>query len=135
MNRTEAYVTTRDGELQEAGVFRVTSDMKLSSIIPEEVRDVSWIRRFHDQLQKTTHISINATRENARTHPSSLGFPNFDVPLERLWVHEHRIEGSNGHNLGYRAKVEYSLVLEQPQIIQTIRSVSQNVHNESADDP
>ena len=65
----------------------------------------------------------------------SLGFPDFYVPLERLWIHKYHIERSDGHDLRDRAKVEHGLVLEQPQVVQTIRSVSQNIHNEASDDP
>jgi len=73
--------------------------------------------------------------KNTRTDPSSLGFPDLDIPVERLWVHEHLIEGGDRHDLGYRAKIERALVPEQLQIVQTIRSVSEDVHDETAEDP
>ena len=65
--------------------------------------------------------------KNTRTDPSSLGFPDLDVPVERLWVHKDLVEGGDRHDLGYRAKVERALVPEQLQIVQTIRSVSEEI--------
>ena len=111
-------MTARNADFEETWVFGVTLGVNPSSVIPEEVRNVPRIRRLHDQLEKKRgRVSAYSAGENSRTHSGSLGLPDLDIPMERLWVHKHLVECGDGHDLRYRAKVESALVLEQPQIV------------------
>ena len=79
--------------------------MNLACVSAERLIDkVQILSRVHHQLASFT-----------------LG--DLDVALEDGWVAEAQLEGSNGHRLGNRTKVEHALLSQTSEVEKTILDV------------
>src|ERR1700676_5556375 len=77
-------------------------------------------------------ISVSERQRRSRTHRRSSSFPNLDIPLKHLLIPKTKCKRSHGHSSRDRTKIKHALILQQPQVIKGIHTMSHSIQHHRA---